>query len=273
MSLATLDPVLQLLAAVAYAAAFVLLIAHLSLGKRTERAAVSVGVLGLVLHLAGIAVRWAEVGHGPIVTRYENLSSYALATAALALYFVLRKGVLRQVALALYPVAFLMLGLGLYSGPEAANMPPTFSGIWLVLHVCFYFTSFATAVTAVGASALIGLRDHLKPATLARYPGPEELDRTAYRYAGLAFTFWGIGMLTGAIWAYNAWGRYWGWDPVESWSLVTWLILGVYLHMRRFYGWEGRKASWLLLVSFVLVLVSLFGTTLLANSLHSVYFK
>lgn len=273
MSPASLDPMLHLLAAVAYAVAFALLIAYVALGTRTDRGTVISGALGLVLHLTGIAVRWVEVGHGPVITRYENVSSYALVTAMLALYFVLRKGMVREVALALYPVAFLLLGLGLYSGPEAANMPATFSGIWLVLHVCFYFTAFGTAVTAVGASVLISFRDHLKPAVLDRYPEPEELDRTAYRFTGLAFAFWGIGMLTGAIWAYNAWGRYWAWDPVESWSLVTWLILGVYLHMRRFYRWEGRKASWLLLVSFVLVLVSLFGTTLLTNSVHSVYFQ
>jgi ABC-type transport system involved in cytochrome c biogenesis permease subunit len=80
-------------------------------------------------------------------------------------------------------------------------------------------------------------------------------------------------MLTGSIWANNAWGRYWGWDPVETWSLITWLLFGAYLHARRFYGWKGRKAAWLLVICFGLALMSLFGTSLITRSIHSVYFR
>ncbi len=270
---ATADPLLHLSAAVLYAVAFVLLILEVALEKRSGRGARVIGAMGISLHLLGIAVRWVAVGHGPVVTKYENLSSYAFVIAAVALYFLLRKQSVRQLGLVLYPAAFLLIGLGLYSGPEAQNLPPTFTGIWLVLHVCFYFLAFGTAVTAVGASLLLmtGKGDGRSPDK--RLPSSEELDRTSYRYAGLAFAFWGIGMLTGSIWAFNAWGRYWGWDPVETWSLLTWLVLGIYLHARRFYAWEGRRAAWLLIVSFGFALMSLFGTTLLENSIHAVYFR
>lgn len=269
----TADPMLHLVAAVLYAVAFVALTAHVGLGKRTGTAVTVAGGLGLAVHVAGIAVRWVAVGHGPYVTQYENLSSYAFVVGALALYIALRRPALSGLRLALYPVAFLLVGFGLYSGPEVANLPPTFSGIWLVLHVCFYFLAFGTAVTAVGASVLMMVEHHLSPSVTGRLPAADQLDSVSYQYAGLAFAFWGIGMLTGAIWAFNAWGRYWGWDPVETWSLVTWLLFGVYLHLRRFYRWEGRRAAWLLIVCFGLALMSLFGTTLITNSLHSVYFK
>ncbi len=267
------DTVLHLLGAVCYAVAFALLMFQAFLGKGSEQLSTAFGAGGLMLHVAGTIARWIVVGHGPFLTKYENLSSYALITAAVALVFALRRSSLRQIGLVLYPVAFLMLGLGLYSGAEAVNLPPTFSGIWLVLHVCFYFLAFGTAVTAVGASVLMMVGSRLKPAVAERLPGSAELDRASYRYAGLAFSFWGIGMLTGSIWAFNAWGRYWGWDPVETWSLVTWLVFGVYLHVRRFFAWEGRKAAWLLIVSFGFALMSLFGTTFLTGSLHGVYFK
>lgn len=273
MESVSLDPVLHLLAAVFYAAAFAFLAVRLSLARGPERAPAVFGVVGLMLHFAGIGVRWFLVGHGPIVTQYENLSSYAAATALVAGYFLVAAKRAAPLGLVLYPAAFLMLGAGLYAGPEVANLPPTFSGIWLVLHVCFYFAAFSTAVTAVGASLLIASAGRLSERVPQRYAAPDELDRIAYRFAGLAFTFWGTGMLTGAIWAYNAWGRYWAWDPVESWSLVTWLLLGAYLHLRRFYSWEGQQASVLLVTCFVFALVALFGTAIMPDSLHSVYFR
>jgi len=270
--LLAVDPRLHLIAAMFYAAAFIALIFEAILGKRTARFTLPAGIVGLALHAAAIVTRWVAVGHGPVVTKYENLSAYAFATAVIALYMQLRRASLRQLGIVLYPVAFLLLGVGLFSGTQGQNLPPTFSGIWLVLHVCFYFLAFGTGVTATGASVLlIGRRGATEER--AGRASAENLDGTAYRYAGLAFSFWGIGMLTGAIWAFNAWGRYWAWDPVETWSLVTWLVFGAYLHLRRFYRWEGRRAAWLLIVCFGFALMSLFGTTLLNNSLHSVYFK
>lgn len=270
--LLAIEPKLHLVAAVFYAAAFVALILETILRKNTGRLALAAAVVGFALHTAAIVARWIAVGHGPVVTKYENLSAYAFATAAIALFMQLRRASLKQLGLVLYPVAFLLLGVGLFSGTQGQNLPPTFSGIWLVLHVCFYFLAFGTGVTATGASVLLIGRSGAGEERAGR-ASTEELDGTAYRYAGLAFSFWGIGMLTGAIWAFNAWGRYWAWDPVETWSLVTWLVFGAYLHLRRFYRWEGRRAAWLLVVCFGFALMSLFGTTLLSNSLHSVYFK
>jgi len=271
--LTTADSLLHLGAAVAYAAVFILLLFSAVLGKRTLRSAAFTGAVGLGLHLCAIAGRWVAVGHGPVVTKYENLSSYALVTAAVALYLLLRKRSLGQIGLVLYPTSFLLIGLALYSGPVVENLPPTFTGVWLVLHVCFYFLAFGTAVTAVGASALLLVRGRLRSATVGRLPDSAELDAMSYRYAGLGFAFWGVGMLTGAIWAFNAWGRYWAWDPVETWSLITWLSFGIYLHLRRFFAWEGCRAAWLILGTFVFALMSLFGTTLIDGSLHSVYFR
>jgi ABC-type transport system involved in cytochrome c biogenesis permease subunit len=172
----------------------------------------------------------------------------------------------------IYPAVLLLLGLAVYTGPEVQMLPLTFRGVWLVLHVCFYFVAFAAALISLGHGVLYIARDTTLVQRIANVPDAATLDRESYRFAGLTFAFWGIGMLTGAIWAYYSWGRFWGWDPIETWSLVTWFVYGIYLHARRFYGMKGRSAAMLLLLGFVLAILSLFFTSVLTTSLHSEYF-
>ena len=165
-----------------------------------------------------------------------------------------------------------ILGLSVYTGPEVKKLPLTFRGIWLVLHVCFYFVAFAAALLSLGYGVLYISRNTALAGRIPTIPDAATLDRESYRFAGLTFAFWGVGMLTGSIWAYYSWGRFWGWDPVETWSLVTWFVYGIYLHARRFYGLKGRKAALLLVFGFVLAVISLFFTSFLTTSLHSEYF-
>jgi ABC-type transport system involved in cytochrome c biogenesis permease subunit len=272
MTLLELDPRLHLIAIVLYAVASGAGLLGAFLGKPlVSKVASGSAVLGLIAHLSAIGVRWVALGHGPFITKYENLSSYALATVLLALGASVIKTVRgRGIDVLLYPIALMLMAIGLYTGPEVATLPPTFSGTWLVLHVCFYFVAFAAAAACLSASGLV----LLSPRTLGRLPSdPVWLDAIAYRFGGIAFAFWGIGMLTGSVWAYYSWGRFWGWDPVETWSLVTWLAFGIYLHARRFYRLSGKRAATLLIVCVVLAFWSLFGTSILTDSIHAVYFQ
>ncbi len=271
-SLLSLDPRLHLLAIVLYAIASAVALLGAFLDKPAfTRTAPGIALAGLLVHLAAIAVRWVAVGHGPFITKYENLSSYAVATVLLALASTRIRSLRgRGLDVILYPVALMLMAIGLYTGPEVATLPPTFSGTWLVLHVCFYFIAFAAAAACLSASGLL----LLAPRRIGRLPSePLELDAIAYRFGGLAFAFWGIGMLTGSVWAYYSWGRFWGWDPVETWSLITWLAFGAYLHARRFYRFKGRRAAWLLVICVFLAFWSLFGTSILTDSIHAVYFQ
>lgn len=272
MTLLELDPRLHLVSIVLYAIVSGAGILGAFFDHRVlRRTAVFSAIAGLAVHLSAIGARWAAIGHGPFITKYENLSSYALATVILAL-FVSQSRVLRGkgIDLVLYPIALMLMAIGLYTGPEVASLPPTFSGTWLVLHVCFYFIAFAAAAACLSASGLL----LISPRRLGKLPSdPEALDAIAYRFGGLAFAFWGIGMLTGSVWAYFSWGRFWGWDPVETWSLVTWLAFGLYLHARRFYRLHGKRAATLLIVCVVLAFWSLFGTSILTDSIHAVYFQ
>ncbi len=272
-TLLTLDPVLHLLAAAGYLLTFVLLLLRTIFGFKVGKAAMWMGILALSIHVAGIAARWTALGHLPVVTMYDNLSWYAVAVAAIGSYLMIRRAPLWQVGLVLYPSAFATLVWGLYTGPRVEYLPPTFSGIWFVMHVAFYYVSFGAAVAALGASVFFLWRPADGSKMASRIPDLTELDRLAYKFAGLTFAFWGFGMLTGSVWAFSAWGRYWAWDPIETWSLVTWLILGLYLHLRRFYAWKDAKAAWLYLLSFVFVLVALFASSLFMDTIHAVYFQ
>ena len=108
---------------------------------------------------------------------------------------------------------------------------------------------------------------------LGKLPDSPVLDLNAYRFAGFGFIFWAIGMLAGSIWAYKSWGRYWGWDPVETWSLITWLIFGIYLHLRRSFRWSGSKAAWFFFLCFFMSLIASFVTSHMGSSIHAEYFK
>ncbi len=271
-TLLSLDPRLHLVAIVFYAVVSAVGLLGMLLDRpRLSRSAPAIALAGVFVHVSAIVVRWIAVGHGPFITKYENLSSYALATVLLALVITrLPRFRGRGIDVALYPIALMLMAIGLYTGPEVASLPPTFSGTWLVLHVCFYFIAFSAAAACLSASVLL-LRP---PSRAGRLPSdPEALDAIAYRFGGLAFAFWGIGMLTGSVWAYYSWGRFWGWDPVETWSLVTWLAFGLYLHARRFFRLKGKPAATLLIVCVVLAFWSLFGTSILTDSIHAVYFQ
>lgn len=266
------DPRLHVLALVLYGIATGAgIYANLAGRLRVETISRSAAGVALVVHGAGLIVRWMGSGHGPYLTRYELLSAYAWVSVLLWIVWSFRDHRVRSLGAVVLPTALLLIGIGLYTGPEVQMLPPTFKGVWLALHVSFYFVAFATGLTTFGASLMLIVRS--VGARLAWAPQSVDLDALAYRAAGMAFAFWGMGLLTGSIWAYYSWGRFWAWDPVETWSLITWLCFGIYLHLRRFYRWSGTKAAVLVVLCYLLALFSLFGTSLLGGTIHSEYFQ
>jgi cytochrome c-type biogenesis protein CcsB len=233
-----------------------------------------VAIPGLILHGAGLAIWWRMVGHGPYIDRFEVLSSNAWILLLAFLLFTIPYPRLKSVGIVILPATFIMVALGLFFSPEMKTLPPTFRSVWLVLHIIFYKIAFSAIIIAFAFSIfyLLIKRNRLKrlSSILPDLPG---IDMYAYRFAGFGFTFWAIGMLAGSIWAYQSWGTFWNWDPVQTWSLVTWAVFGIYLHLRRFFSWQGERASWLFVICFILTLVSLFLTPLFESSIHAEYFK
>ena len=233
-----------------------------------------VAVPGLVLHGAGLIIWWRMVGHGPYIDRFEVLSSNAWILLLSFLLFTIPYPRLKSAGIIVLPASFILVALGLFFNPEMKTLPPTFRSVWLVLHIIFYKIAFSAIIIAFAFSLFYLLIGRGRLTRLARkLPDLAGIDSYAYRFAGFGFTFWAIGMLAGSIWAYQSWGIFWNWDPVQTWSLVTWAVFGIYLHLRRFFSWQGERAAWLFTVCFILTLVSLFLTPLFESSIHAEYFK
>jgi cytochrome c-type biogenesis protein CcsB len=131
-----------------------------------------------------------------------------------------------------------------------------------VLGVVYLFAArHARLVAAGGPGASAGI--------MRRLPAPEVLDRLTYRTVMFAFPIWTFGIIAGAIWADQAWGRYWGWDPTETWAFITWVVYACFLHARATAGWRGKKAQIVQLVGFGCLIFNLVGVSLFVTGLHS----
>lgn len=240
---------------------------------RAEKAGNALVMTGLVAHSVALAYRWITSGHGPYMVRYEVLSSDAWLALVLFLLFKARYPKIRSASLVIFPAIFLLIGCGLFLDPAAQKLPPSLQSIWLIFHVTFYKIALGTLLIALAFAILYLLKMKAASHRYAMLPSLHDIDTYAYRFTGFGFIFWAIAMLAGSIWAYQSWGRFWGWDAIESWSLITWALFGVYLHLRRFFGWHGEKAAWMFIVCFAVSIMTLFFTPLLATSIHAEYFR
>lgn len=241
--------------------------------ERFERPGHRIAAGGLLLHSVLIALWWREVGHGPYMAPNEVLSSDAWVVMVSFFIFLRIYPRIRPVSVLAFPATFLMLALSLFYNPGIRTLPATFRSVWLLIHIGLYKIALATLVIAAALAIFYLLRKRQERPWMRRLPPLDTLDVYSYRFAGFGFIFWTIGMLAGSIWAYQSWGRFWGWDPTETWALITCLMFGAYLHLRRFFQMKGTRAAWVLLGCFIISLVSLFGMATLSGSIHSEYFK
>jgi cytochrome c-type biogenesis protein CcsB len=161
----------------------------------------------------------------------------------------------------------------------AGPLVPALQSYWLSIHV----TAITLAVGTYFVAAVLGIvylfaeRNARRVAggqasatgIMTRLPGPEVLDRLAYRTVMFAFPLWTFGIIAGAIWADQAWGRYWGWDPTETWAFITWVVYACFLHARSTAGWRGRKATVIQLIGFCCLMFNMVGVSLFITGLHS----
>lgn len=237
---------------------------------RVETAGVALLGSGLLPLGATLALRWAEVGHGPYQTRYEVISADAFLLVLVWLVLALRVRGLRGLGALVAPVAFLMLGWAVSSFDRKQEVPIIFKSWWLFLHIGFAKLFFATILLAA-ACAVAWLAKARRPGALPRLPSAERLDLYEHQLMLVSFLFLGVMIGAGALWAQQSWGRYWGWDPIETSALVTWLAFGIILHFRVLHGWSERRMAWLTLVGLGLAVVTLFVVAIAVPTIHNSY--
>jgi cytochrome c-type biogenesis protein CcsB len=227
-------------------------------------------VLGFILLFAGVITRGLSAGRVPWGNMYEFSITGALAFTG-AYLGALRKYDLRWLGLLVSISVLLTLGTAatvLYV--PSAPLVPALKSPWLVIHVSTAIISGGVFLLAnvIAAAYLYLDKMELKGerATWAkRLPSLEVLDQLSYRLVAFVFPLWTFSVIAGAIWAESAWGRYWGWDPKETWAFITWVAYAAYLHARVTIGWRGRRAAWLCLFAgstflFNYVYVNIWGT-------------
>lgn len=256
-------------AVVAYVLAGSLAIAAVVLKKRPERTVLGLMALGLALHTVAIALRWLRLGHGPFVTMFEILSSNVWSLMLVFILAYWRLPPIRPVAAVVMPILFILMGWLMTASPGESYLPPTYHTVWLFIHIGFAKIFLGATLVAVGMSGVILARRLPAPRSrFERLPADDRLSELTYRFMALAFIFESLMLIAGAIWAQDAWGRYWNWDPLETWSFITWLILAISLHARFTFKLSPRVGAWLVIGVFVLAFLTFFGVPFITQSPH-----
>ncbi|MFJ3959388.1 c-type cytochrome biogenesis protein CcsB [Streptomyces sp. NPDC090036] len=252
-------------------------------GDLYGRIAISLTALAFLVEAAGVVARAMSVQRAPWGNMYEfSITFSTVAVGAYLVLLALKKNV-RWLGLILVTTVLLDLGIAvtwLYT--ESDQLVPALHSYWLWIHVSTAI--FCGAVFYIGAAGavLYLFRDgyegaleagrtpgRFRSSIMERLPSAASLDKFSYRINAAVFPLWTFTIIAGAIWAGDAWGRYWGWDPKEVWSFVTWVAYACYLHARATAGWKGRKAAYLALFAFACWIWNYYGVNILLSGKHS----
>ncbi len=253
-------------------------------GERATRIGISLTALAFLLHVAAVVTRALAVERAPWGNLYEFVLTMALAATAAYLLLLARGH--RVAFLGVVTVPFVLLALGVCVAVlyvDAGDLVPALKSYWLVIHVAVAIVSSGALMAGAALSLLLLARDggddpgDVSAATdgnavrrwIAQLPPAPVLDRVAHQVHAFAFPLWTFAVISGAIWAERAWGRYWGWDAKEVWAFITWVVYAAYLHAQSTAGWRGRRAAVLPLIGFVCFLFNLLGVNFWFTSLHS----
>jgi cytochrome c-type biogenesis protein CcsB len=235
--------------------------------------------------------RWVGEGYFPLSNLYESLIFLCWGISSLHL-FIEFKTKSRLIGSISTPILFFLSGFSSLTLPtemqKALPLVPSLQSNWLMMHVSMMMISYATLIVGSLLSILYLAFNFFKKkkspkriiqtentATIetgisySKLSLLQTIDTWSYRIIGLGFPFLTIGIISGAVWANEAWGSYWSWDPKETWALITWLVFAVYLHSRLLKGWQGEKAARIGSCGFFVIWVCYLGVNFLGKGLHS----
>jgi cytochrome c-type biogenesis protein CcsB len=244
------------------------------------RAAVAFSALGILAHLVAVVTRGFAVHRAPWGNMYEFVTALTCVAAIFFCYVMVRY---RAWALGVFVMGAVVVALGLAETviyTAAGPLVPALQSYWLSIHVTAMTlaTGIFFVAAVLGVMYLVVERYRARVAAgkaqpgnglLARIPSAAQLDKLTYRTVVFGFPVWTFGVIAGAIWADQAWGRYWGWDPVETWAFITWVLYACYLHARATAGWRGRRAHYIQLLGFASLTFNMLVVQVFITGMHS----
>ncbi len=249
-------------------------------GRRWGTIAVALTVLGAAFHLASVAIRGIAVDRVPWGNMYEFTLVVGLVATIAWLATLVKMPQLSYLGMfVMLPVVLLMFLAGtLYT--KASKLVPALQSYWLAIHVSSIATAEGILLTSAALTGMYLLRARYEKISVtggshrfaswgSRFPAAASLDKAAYRTVAFAFPIYTAGVIFGAIWAEAAWGRYWGWDPKETWAFIAWVIYAMYLHARATAGWKGGRAAYINLLGFGAMTFNFFVVNIVISGLHS----
>lgn len=269
MDLVKLDAISLWSAQIGYVLICVLTMIGLVFRRRPEKAILALMGASVMLHTIALGARWVRLDRVPVIGGYEMLSAnvWGLMLAVTLAYWRLPR--LRPVAALLMPVIIMIMAWMLLKPTDVTAAPSTYDTAWLFVHIGFIKLFLGCAFIALGMAGIVLLRGAgIGVERFAGLPGDKVLDDRAYRFMALGLIFDTLGVVAGAIWAKDAWGRYWSWDTLETWSLVTWLSIGLMLHVRASFKTPPRINSLLIVGVFLVAFFTFFGIPFVSTALH-----
>ena len=241
-----------------------------------------------------LIIRWIKEGYFPLSNLYESLIflTWSISTIHLFIEFKTKSRLIGAIST---PLMFFLSGFSSLTLPtemqKALPLVPSLQSNWLMMHVSMMMLSYATLIVGSLLSILylaflgfnMKFKENKETETIfldsvllkttsvasSKLSLLETVDTWSYRIIGLGFPFLTIGIISGAVWANEAWGSYWSWDPKETWALITWIVFAIYLHSRLIKGWEGKQAALVGSIGFFVIWICYLGVNFLGKGLHS----
>lgn len=237
--------------------------------KKVGKFAVNASLVGFGVHTIAMILRIIESGRLPFSNQFEfaNSFTWGIVLCYLIIHYYYK---FTAVGAFVMPLAFLMMGYASMLPKTIRPLMPALQSRWLNLHVGAAIISYGSFAVACGLSLMYLINKKNENSKKTRIlPDAEACDYLSYRVIAFGYLMLTVVIVSGAIWAKKAWARYWAWDPKETWSLITWIIYSVYLHLRFNRGWRGKAAAWFSVIGFICVIFTFIGVNILLPGLHS----
>jgi cytochrome c-type biogenesis protein CcsB len=271
-NLVQMEELFFMIAFAAYTISAIAFFVYVALKKdKVGKAAVMLTIGGFLFHNIAMVLRVMESGRLPFTNQFEFASSFTwgIVLCYIVIHFVYK---FTAVGAFVMPIAFLVMGYASVLPKSIKPLMPALQSSWLYIHVGTAIISYGAFAVAAGLACMYLItvkRESEGVATQDGLPDAQACDYMSYRVIAFGFLMLTLVIITGAIWAKAAWSRYWAWDPKETWSLITWIIYAVYIHLRFNRGWKGKPAAWFAVIGFICVIFTFIGVNNILPSIHS----